>query len=213
MAQNSLSEYTQVEFGVGYTLPFLNKGIELLRAKELRNKQQSYYSNELGYRNNVGNYTRSAGLNFSISYYKPINILDGLMIGAIVRNSQTASSPEMGGYEESYFFNFITAGIALKYYPFQQNNLFIKSDFGLAAVLTKNRYLNSKNEQDFFHQFGIGSALGIELGYGFTPFKDKTLSLELKSGYQLANTRVEVSNIGDDNWQFGAFYFGTSFIF
>lgn len=135
------------------------------------------------------------------------------MLGAIVRNAQTGSTPKEGGYEEAYFFNFITAGVAAKYYPFQKNNLFIKTDFGIAAVLTKNRYLNSKKEQNFFHQFGIGNALGLELGYSLTPFKNKTKSLEIKTGYQLANTRVEVNGIGDDRWQFGALIIGTSFNF
>ena len=135
------------------------------------------------------------------------------MLGALVRNAQTGSTPDKGGYEEAYFFNFITAGVALKYYPFVNHNLFVKSDFGIAAVLTKNRYANGNNEQNFFHQFGVGNALGFEIGYGFKPFNNKSKSIELKTGYQLANTRVEVNGIGDDNWQFGALSFGSSFDF
>lgn len=211
-AQNLLSQTTQVEVGVGYVLPIFYKGKELLRSKELRDAKQSYFSDGLGNRRNVGNYSKSSGYNFSIGFYKPIKKVKGLMLGALVRNAQTGSTPDIGGYDEAYFFNFITAGIALKYYPFEKNNLFIKSDFGIAAVLTKNRYTNN-NQQNFFHQFGIGNAFGLEAGYGFAPFKDKTKSIELKTGYQLANTRVEVNSIGDDNWQFGSLYFGTSFNF
>jgi hypothetical protein len=212
-AQNVLSQSTQVELGIGYVLPFFNKGNELLRANELRENQQSYFADELGNRNNEGTYSRSSGYNFSVGFYKPIKKVKGLMLGAVVRNAQTGSTPEIGGYEEAYFFNFITAGLAVKYYPFENNNLFLKTDFGLAAVLTKNRYINSNNEQNFFHQFGIGNAFGFELGYGFTPFKNKSQSLEIKTGYQLANTRVEVNGIGDDGWQFGALSFGISFNF
>ncbi len=213
IAQNPLSQATQVEVGVGYVLPFFNKGKELLRAEELRKTQQSYYANELGNRKNVGDYPRSSGYNFSVGFYKPVNKVNGFMLGAIVRNAQTGATPETGGYEEAYFFNFITAGLAIKYYPFEKNNLFLKSDVGIAAVLTKNRYINSKNEQNFFHQFGIGNGFGFELGYGFTPFKNKIHAIEIKVGYQLANTRVEVNGIGDDSWQFGALSFGTSFNF
>lgn len=212
-AQNPLAQTTQVEVGVGYILPFLYEGNELLNAKELRETQQSYFADELGNRKNVGNYSRSSGYNFSIGFYKPIKKVKGLMLGALVRNAQTGSTPDKGGYEEAYFFNFVTAGVALKYYPFVKNNLFVKSDFGIAAVLTKNRYANGNNEQNFFHQFGIGNALGFEIGYGLKPFNNKSKSIELKTGYQLANTRVEVNGIGDDNWQFGALSFGTSFNF
>lgn len=212
-AQNALSQTTQVEVGVGYVFPFFNKGKELLRAEELREAQQSYYADGLGNRKNVGTYSRSSGYMFFIGFYKPIKEVKGLMLGALVRNAQTGSQPSNGGYEEAYFFNFITAGIAAKYYPFEKNNLFLKTDFGIAAVLTKNRYINSNNEQNFFHQFGIGNAFGVELGYGFTPVKNKTTSIELKTGYQVANTRVEVNGIGDDQWQFGALYFGTSLTF
>lgn len=212
-AQNPLSQSTQVEVGAGYVLPFFNKGKELLRSKELRQTQKSYFADALGNRKNVGNYSRSSGFNFLVGFYKPIKKANGLMLGAVVRNAQTGSNPETGGYEEAYFFNFITASLAVKYYPFEKNNLFLKTDFGIAAVLTKNRYINQSNEQNFFHQFGIGNALGFELGYGLTPFKNKTKSIEIKTGYQLANTRVEVNGIGDDNWQFGALYFCTSFNF
>lgn len=212
-AQNPLSQATKVEVGIGYVLPFFNKGKELLRAKGLRDEQQSYYIDGMGSRKNVGSYSRSSGYNFSIGFYKPIEKVKGLMIGAIVRNAQTGSTPEKSGYEEAYFFNFITAGVAAKYYPLEKSNLFLKTDFGIAAVLTKNRYLNSNGEQNFFHQFGIGSAVGFEVGYAFTPFKTKSKAIELKVGYQLANTLVEVNSIGNDNWGFGALSFGTAFNF
>jgi hypothetical protein len=213
LSQDPLSQSTQVEVGVGYILPIFIKGHELMRSKELREAQQSYYADETGNRKNVGNYSRNTGYNLSIGFYKPFKKVKGLMLGAIVRNAQTGSNPDRGGYEEAYFFNFITAGVAVKYYPFAKNNLFLKTDFGMAAVLTKNRYINGNNEQNFFHQFGIGNALGFEFGNAITPFKNKTQSLEIKIGYQLAKTRVEVNDIGDDTWQFGALSIGTSFNF
>ena len=59
------------------------------------------------------------------------------------------------GYPEAYFFNFITARVALKYYPFENVNLFAKADYGLPGVLTKNRFINEEGAQNFFRQFGI----------------------------------------------------------
>ncbi len=211
--QNPLSQSTQVEVGVGYIQPQFRKGAELLRSKELRSKGLSYYQDANGNRKAVGSYASPNGFNLSIAYYKPIKRVKGLMLGSIVRNAQTGSNPSDGGYEEAYFFNFITAAVAAKYYPFQEKNLFVKADFGMAAVLTKNRFINSANEQNFFHQFGIGSATGLEVGYAISPWANKEKVIEFKLGGQLANTRVEVNGIGDDNWQFSAFYLGGSFIF
>jgi len=212
-AQNPLSQNTQVEIGVGYIQANFRKGAELMRSYELRKNGLSYYSDNNGNRNVVGKYSANRGYNMTIGYYKPIRKIKGFMLGALVRNAQTGSTPEKGGYEEAYFFNFITAGLAAKYYPLERSNLFLKADFGLAAVLTKNRYLTDTNEQNFFHQFGIGSALGLEVGYALKPFNNKKTLLELKVGYQLANTRVEVNGIGDDQWKFGALYVGTSLNF
>lgn len=213
IAQNQLAQSTQVEIGVGFVQPNFLKGTELIRSYNLRQNGLSYYADNNGNRNAVGKYSSSTGYNFNIGFYKPIKKVNGLMLGALVRNAQTGSNPEKGGYSEAYFFNFITAGIAAKYYPFTKNNLFVKADFGLAAVLTKNRFLNATQQQEIFHQFGIGTSFGFETGYAFQIFKDKSKAIELKAGYQLANTRVEVNVIGDDNWQFGAIYFGTSFNF
>jgi hypothetical protein len=211
--QNPLSQNTQVEIGVGYIQPNFKEGVELLRSYDLRKNGLSYYTDENGIRNSVGKYPKNTGYNMTIGYYKTVKQIKGLMLGALVRNAQTGSTPEDGGYEEAYFFNFITAGLATKYYPLDNINLFLKADFGLAAVLTKNRFLTTTNEQNFFHQFGIGTAFGLEAGYALLPFKNKGKAIEIKAGYQLANTRVEVNGIGDDQWQFGALYIGTSLNF
>lgn len=212
-AQNPLSQNTQVEIGVGYIQPNFRKGAELLRSYDLRKKGLCYYSETNGNRNAVGKYFASRGYNMTIRYYKSFRKVKGLMLGALVRNAQTGSTPEKGGYEEAYFFNFITAGLAAKYYLLEKSNLFLKTDFGLAAIFIKNRYLTHTNEQNFFHQFGIGSAFGFEVGYALQPFINKKTLVELKAGYQLASTRVEVSGIGDDQWKFGALYAGTSLNF
>lgn len=213
LAQNQFSQKTQLEIGIGYVTPFLYSGSELISSNSLRKQSLSYYKDEIGNRINVGKYSSISGFNFSITYYKPIVSINGLMTGVIVRNAQTGSTPDNGGYEEAYFFNFITAGPAIKYYPFENNNLFLKADASLAAVLTKNRFINSLKEQNYFHQFGIGYSIALETGYSLTPFDNKSIAIETKAGYQYANTRVEVNGIGDDNWQFGAILIGISIIF
>lgn len=213
VAQNELSQVTQVELSLGWVTPFLQRGNELVRAQNLRNESLSYFAASDGNRQAVGNYATLSGVSFGIGFYKPVRWAKGLMLGATVRNSQTGSEPDEGGYAEAYYFNFITAGVAAKYYPFTDSNWFVKGDFGLGAVFTKNRFLNEAGEQRFFHQFGIGNGASVGLGYAFTPFADKTNALELQLVYQQLNTRVEVDGIGDDQWRFGALHVGGSINF
>ncbi|HMG90058.1 MAG TPA: hypothetical protein VK589_08355 [Chryseolinea sp.] len=204
--QNPLSQTTQVEVGIGYATPLLQSGQELTRSEDLRDQGLSYFENSQGDRKNVGSYSGLKGYSFNIGFYKPLKKTNGLMVGAMVRNTQTGSTPD-DGYQEAYFFNFITAGPALKYYPFANTNLFAKADFGLAAVLTKNRFINEEGDQNFFHQFGIGSGGSLGAGYSFLPFKDNSKSLDVQLIYQQLSTRVEVNGIGDDQWKFGTLNF------
>jgi len=211
-AQNSLSQSTQVEVGIGFSSPFLQSGKELMRSQDLRDNGQSYFQDSQGNRKDVGSYSSLKGFSLNIGFYKPIKKAKGLMLGAMVRNTQTGSEPG-DGYAEGYFFNFITAGVALKYYPFERTNFFTKADFGLASVLTKNRYINESGEQNFFHQFGIGSGGSIGVGYPILPFKNKTQSIDVQVLYQRLSTRVEVNGVGDDQWKFGALNFTVAMSF
>ena len=213
LAQNSLSQTTQVEISLGWVTPFLQDGSELMRSENLRNNGLSYFVGPDGNRREVGNYPRLSGYSFGIGFYQPVRWAKGLMLGAVVRNSQTGSAPEASSEAEAYYFNFITAGVAAKYYPFSSSNWFVKGDIGLGAVFTKNRFLDEVDTQRFFHQFGIGSGVSLGLGYAFTPFADKANALELQLVYQQLRTRVEVDNIGDDPWQFGALHIGGTISF
>jgi hypothetical protein len=211
-AQHPSSQKTQVEFGLGISLPNLHSGQELMRSLELRNQGLSYLANAEGNHNSVGNYPNLFGFNFHVAFYKPIPKTKGIMLGAIVRNTQTGTQPEEGGYEEGYFFNFITAGLAAKFYPSENLPIYFLGDFGIAAVLTKNRFINMGN-QEFFHQFGIGPSGGLGLGYSLGVFQGKSKSLDFQINYQLLQTRVEVNGIGDDNWRFGALHFSVAYNF
>jgi|GEM_PF-1073650 len=213
LAQNTEPYNAEVEVGVSFVLPQLQSGTELLRAQDLREAGQSYYADENGQRANVGSYRNLSGYQLSVGWYKPLRRVRGLKLGALVRNVQTGSTPSDGGYAEAYFFNFITAGVAAQYRPLSTLPLFVKADFGLAAVLTKNRYVPTGGTQSFFHQFGIGTAFGAEVGYVFSLHAKTGLGLELKTGYQWAKTRVEVNGIGDDRWGFGALSIGTALHF
>ena len=124
--QNPLSQTTQVEVGVGYATPFLQSGQERTRAEDLRDQGLSYFEDPQGIRKNVGSYSGLRGYSFNIGFYKPLRRTNGFMIGAMVRNTQTGSTPG-DGYQEAYFFNFITAGVAIKVLPFPKKQPVCKS--------------------------------------------------------------------------------------
>jgi len=206
-AQNPLSQTTQTELGLGVALPFLTSGSELMSSKAIRDSGLSYFEDADGSRKPVGSYGRLIGWSVSTGFYVPIKKAKGLMLGSSFKTSLTGVQPSEGEYAEGYFFNFLSVGVGAKYYPFTKNNLFVKTDFGLASVFTKNRYLNVENEQSYFHQFGIGTNVSASVGYSFTPFKNKLKSFDVQAIFQQNNTRVEVNGIGNDNWSFIALNF------
>ncbi|WP_373514266.1 hypothetical protein [Persicitalea sp.] len=212
MAQNSLAQQTRVEVSLGVATPSLGRGAELLRAKALRQSGLSYFARPDGSRQVVGSYGNQFGWALAVAFYKPMG-LRGLMLGAAVRTSLTGSQPSTGGYEEGYYFNYVSVGPALKYYPFTHSKMFVKAEGGLGSVFTKNRYRNAEGAQNFFHQFGIGSTYGAGLGYSLTPFCNQKTSLDIQAIYQQFNTRVEVNGIGDDQWRFGSLNAGVALSF
>ncbi len=201
-AQNPISQKIQTEFGLGLATSFLHSGKELIRSQELREQGLSYFQNSAGIRKNVGSYGTPIGWVLTTAYYRPIKKVKGLMLGTALRASLTGTQPSSDGYEEGYFFNYITITGGAKYYPFTNNNLFLLGEFGMASVLTKNRFINSEGKQNYFHQFGIGTNLSAAIGYSLKSFKNSERSFDIKAVYQLNNTRVEVDNIGNDLWRF-----------
>ncbi len=203
-AQSQVIKDTRVFVSVGFVAPQLRSGMELLRSQDLRNQGLSYFQNPDGTRREVGHYPSNTGFTMTMGFQKRMKVVKGLWLGAIVSNGQTGSTPSKGGYGEAFFFNFVNLGLLVKYYPIEQLDMYVRAEVGVGSVLTKNRYINAKNEQDFFHQFGIGNEVGVGAGYEFKPFKEKAMAFYFEGNYQMFHTRVEVSDIGDDIWGFGA---------
>ena len=205
-------EKTQAFAVIGLSLPGLYGGTELNRAKDLRKQGLSYHQRADGDRRKVGNYPNPRGFNIGIGFFVPVRRVRRLMVGAEVVVSQTGSQPNEGGYEEGYFFNFLTASTGVKYYPWAGNHFFAKGTVGVSSVFTKNRFLNDQGEQTFFHQFGVGTGATAGLGYTLRPFKKWRTGLDLSAEYKRMNTRVEVNGVGDDRWNYGSFNFNVAFV-
>lgn len=203
LAQEPISGRTQVEVGIGLASPYLQRGTELMRSRELREEQQSYFERSDGTRRHVGNYSPLVGFSVHIGFHRSLGSVDGLMLGAVARTTLTGSQPSSGGYAEGYFFNTVTMGASTRYYPLEGRNLFLRGEAGVGAVLTKDRFINDSGTQSYFHQFGIGPSATAGIGYSLTPFRDRTRVLDLQALYQQMATRVEVDGIGDDLWSSG----------
>ncbi len=202
-AQNEIATKPRVYFSSGFVTPQFYGGKELMNAYRLRQNGKSHFQDETGNRNNVGTYGRNTGFTLGIGYYIPIPKIKNLSVGLLVNSGQTGSTPSESDYAEGYFFNFLNFGIGTQYYLFDKTNLYVKAEAGMGSVFTKNRFINSESKQDFLHHFGIGLEGGGGIGYTLTPFENSKVGINLEANYQFYSTRVEVSNIGNDQWRFG----------
>jgi hypothetical protein len=205
-AQAQEDQSKQLFFAAGFVTPQFFGGSELLRANDLRQEGLSYYKPSEGTRASTGAYPANSGFSLSIGYHIPVRKVQGLRLGLLVNSGQTGSTPATAGYEEGYFFNFLNFGGSIQYMPVQRLPLYLRGEVGMGSVFTKNRFINSAGEQDFLHHFGIGLEGGAALGYIWSPFPANDLSFFVEGLYQFYQTRVEVSGIGDDTWQFGALH-------
>ncbi len=101
-AQDAPSERRQVELGLGLVAPLLHGGTELLRARELREQERSYFEGADGSRRAVGSYPRLFGFSVHLGFHHPVERVEGLTLGAAARTALTGSQPSGGGYSEGY---------------------------------------------------------------------------------------------------------------
>lgn len=208
--QAAVQTRPQLELSIGLAQPRLQGGAELNRARALRAAGQSYHAGAGGRRRAIGESSEPLGWCVGLGFYRPLPRVRGLLLGARVQNALTGATPADGGFAERYFFNYLSFGAAAKYYPLAKTNLFVGGDGGLGSVWTKNRFLNAAGEQEFLHQFGIGTSFGASAGYTLRPFASRDLALEIKAVWQAFRTRVEVNGIGDDQWRFQSLYYTLS---
>ena len=213
-AQDQLKPYDQTQnfISIGIAKPFLSSGNELLRSKKIREQELSYFENANGERKKVGPYSELIGWNIGLGFYNPIKKVNRLMWGSELNLSLTGGTPS-DGYQEAYYFNYMSFNFGLKYYPISNANFFIKTNAGFGSVMTKNRFINDLNEQTFMHQFGLGINGTGSIGYSL-PIKTKLLStIELSVDYKLSNVRVEVNGVGNDKWNYSSIDFKLGLIF
>lgn len=138
---------------------------------------------------------RNQGNSLSSFFYAAPKSWSGLGIGSGVKGF--FASPNNGGNNETYFFNYYHVGIGLKYYPISAtfgDGLYVKANFGFGQMTEKMRYNESKIYE---HQFAIGTTLLGGLGYSI-PLAQDRLSLNIDLEAEYSTRRGDVTGIGED---------------
>lgn len=172
--QSKTAVYGDVSIGFGRTL-FFGRLADEQRVRESRG------------------FSASSGFNFAAYFYVPITSVRGLGIGGGVKGF--AASPASGGDNEQYFFNYYHVGASAKYYFLTQKfneGLFVKANFGFGQMTEKTRFNNTKT---YDHQFAIGTAAVIGLGYSY-PIAGKT-ALNVFGEYEYGSRNGDVSGEGE----------------
>lgn len=139
---------------------------------------------------------RNQGSTLSTFFYAAPEKWNGLGIGSGIKGF--TASPNQGGDNETYFFNYYHVGLGLKYYPFskQFNKGFnVKTNVGFGQMTEKTRFNNTLTYE---HQFAIGTTLLGGFGYSIPFGKEKKASFNIDFEAEYSNRRGDVSGIGED---------------
>lgn len=136
---------------------------------------------------------RNQGFTLSTFFYVAPENWKGLGIGSGVKGF--FATPNNGGNNETYLFNYYHVGLGLKYYPFSRTfnkGFCVKSNFGFGQMTEKTKF---NNTQTYEHQFAIGTTLLGGVGYSL-PIGKIALNLDLEAEY--SNRRGDVTGKGED---------------
>ncbi|MEM9884996.1 MAG: hypothetical protein AAF849_03825 [Bacteroidota bacterium] len=139
-------------------------------------------------------YGRNQGNTLSTFFYAAPENWNGLGIGSGVKGF--FSSPNNGGDDETYFFNYYHVGVGLKYYPFTKKfnrGFYLKSNFGFGQMTEKTRF---NSQQVYDHQFAIGTTILGGLGYS-VPIGKKSMVLNIDLEAEYSSRSGDVTGIGE----------------
>lgn len=138
---------------------------------------------------------RNQGNTLATWFYAAPTNWKGLGIGAGVKGF--FATPNNGGNNETYLFNYYHIGVGARYYPFsrQFNKGFaLKSSFGIGQMTEKTRFNNTRTYE---HQFAVGTTLLAGVGYSIPVFKKRS-ALNIDFDFDTSNRRGDVTGIGEN---------------
>lgn len=127
-------------------------------------------------------------------YVAPTN-WKGLGVGAGIKGF--FASPNNGGNNETYLFNYYHVGVGAKYYPFSKRfnqGFLLKSSFGIGQMTEKTKYNATRVYE---HQFAVGTTLLAGVGYSI-PIAKKRAALNIDLDFETSNRRGDVTGLGEN---------------
>jgi len=119
----------------------------------------------------------------------------GLGIGTGIKGF--FATPNNGGNNETYLFNYYHVGVGAKYYLLSKQfnkGLALKSSFGIGQMTEKTRFNATRTYE---HQFAIGTTLLAGIGYSIPVF-NKRSALNIDFDFETSNRRGDVTGLGED---------------
>lgn len=141
-------------------------------------------------------YGRNQGQTLSTFFYASPEKWRGLGVGSGVKGF--FASPNNGGDNETYLFNYYHVGAGLKYFPFSRTfnkGFCVKSSFGFGQMTEKTKF---NNENRYEHQFAIGTTMLGGLGYALPIGKKKRFALTIDLEAEYSNRRGDVTDFGEN---------------
>ncbi|MEM7656618.1 MAG: hypothetical protein AAF399_10855, partial [Bacteroidota bacterium] len=145
--------------------------------------------------NDQRGFGRNQGNTLSTFFYASPDTWKGLGLGSGVKGF--FATPNNGGDNETYFFNYYHVGLGLKYHPFSRQfnrGFYTKANVGFGQMTEKTRF---NNENRYEHQFAIGTTLLGGLGYAFPIGKSKHTAIHIDLEAEYASRRGDVTGLGE----------------
>lgn len=146
--------------------------------------------------NDQRGFGRNQGFTLSTFFYAAPEKWKGLGIGSGVKGF--FASPNNGGNNETYLFNYYHVGLGLKYFPFSKKfnqGFAVKTNVGIGQMTEKTRF---NNTQTYEHQFALGTTLLGGIGYALPIGKERDNSLTIDLEAEYSSRRGDVTGIGED---------------
>jgi len=139
---------------------------------------------------------RNQGTTLSTFFYVAPQKWKGLGIGSGVKGF--FASPNEGGDQETYFFNYYHVGIGLKYYPFTKKfnqGFLVKTNIGFGQMTEKTKF---NKIQTFEHQFAVGTTFLGGIGYSIPFGKEKKTSFNIELEAEYSSRGGDVTGVGEN---------------
>lgn len=145
--------------------------------------------------NDSRGFGRNQGNTLSSFFYAAPAAWNGLGLGSGVKGF--FATPNNGGDNETYFFNYYHVGVGLKYHLFSQQfneGFYTKANVGFGQMTEKTKF---NNERRYEHQFAIGTTLLGGIGYAFPIGKSKHTALNIDLEAEYSSRSGDVTGLGE----------------